>query len=183
MSDFPANGSASQYQPRFASTVNCQRPTITRWCGPGVLSVLSGLDYDEIERRVNHMRGDPSHKRVTGMFLFEMKEMIEALGLVWIEMPKVIVDGYFTARYASGATQKCKVKCSPTFIRWLRDTREARGEDVYLVLTGDHVMLVKGEWIVDNCLRTPTPYELTKHRRRERVLGSFCILKDEEIAA
>ncbi len=170
----------TRYQPRFGSTVNRQRPSIRRWCGPGVLSVLSGEDYDDIETRVNDLRGDHSHVRVTSMLLIEMKRLIEDMGLIWIEMPQVIVDGQFTAHYASGANQKCKVKRLPMFITWLRMTREARGEDVYMVLTPDHVMLVKGEWLVDNCLRTPTPYELTKYRRRQRVIGSFCILKDED---
>ena len=171
------------YQPRFASTVNQQRPTIKRWCGPGVLSILSGEDYDDIDTRVNDLRGNDRGTRVKGMLLMEVKEIIDELGLVWIEMPQMTVNGQYTYQYNSGRKLTAKVKRLPTFIRWLRDTREARGEDVYMVLTGDHVMLVQGDMVVDNCTRGPIPWGLTKYRRRSRVIGSFCILKDEEIAA
>lgn len=173
----------SRYAPRFGSTVNRQRPGIVRWCGPGVLSVLSGLDYDEIERRINDLRGEPGDKRVKGMMLIEIKEMIEELGLVWVEMPQLTVDGQYTARYTNGATAKCKVKRVPTFIRWLRETREVRGDDVYMIFTGNHVMLAQGDMVVDNCTRGPVPYEKANHRRRARIICALCILKDEEIAA
>ena len=146
----------SRYAPRFGAPVNNASPNGMRYCGPGVLSAISGLDYEEIEHLVKSMRGDYyATARVEGMMLIEIKEMIERLGMVWVEMPGIEVDGQFTARYEHGGTMKCKIKVRPTFIKWLRMTREARGDDVYMVFTGDHVMLACGDMIVDNRLGYP----------------------------
>ena len=173
----------SQYAPRFGAVVDT-RLFKERYCGPGVLSVVTGQSYDQVEEQVNELRGDHPHKPITAMLLVEIKELMERFGLLVVDIPHLWVQGQATASHymSNGSIFKEQFKCKThaTFITWLRETREARGQDVYLVCTGSHVMLACGDWIVDNCLKIPRQYEEIKWKRRTHIIGAFCILKDDK---
>lgn len=147
------------------------------FCGPGIISVLTGHPVRTVERYVSFLRGKTG--RVGGMWEREIINVLEAYGLVPIKIDVEHRDGQHTFTYANGDKLTAKVKQRPTLIRWLRETREDRGEDVYLVITTSHALAVRGEWIVDNRTKEPKPYDLAKHYRRARVRSAYCILQEK----
>ena len=113
------------------------------------------------------------------MFTPEIMDMIENLGMLWIEVPVKHVMGQTTFTTFTGRTMVLRTENYPTLIRWLRDTREVRGDDIYILFTPDHSLVVCGDWIVDNHLKVPAPYEKIKHMRRVKVNKVMCIMKEE----
>jgi len=161
------------HTPRFGSVVDTM--AIRPFCGPAVLSVLSGIDVAEIVRMILRSREDFGYKpkacrRVIGMSLSEMLHHIEnELGLLAVNVktkrnPNFDVFNNYSHPF-------------PTLTRWLKDSADWRGDDVYLILTSSHYLLICGNRIVDNGLRFPRALSTVRKYRRSRIHHVYCIMK------
>lgn len=172
---------STDLQPRFGPVVYDYEANLLEplFCGPGAISVLTGHPARTVERYAAFLRGN-ERRRITGMGEGEIINILEAYGLVPVKIDVAHVDGQHPFRYTSGGSTTAKVRQWPTFIRWLRDTTELRGDDVYLVITSRHVLVARGDLIVDNMTKFPQPYEDVKHYRRAWVRSAYCIMQEPE---
>ena len=167
-------------RPRFGHVVYDYNTDVIDplFCGPGAISILTGKPAREVERYVAFCRGQGTSGRVGGMRLHEIIRTLEVYGLVPVEIDVPWADGQHTFTYTNGNKLKAKVKRRPTLIRWLRASREDRGDDVYIVLTTSHIVVVKGDMLVDNITKEPVLYDTAKHHHRARVKSAYCIMQE-----
>jgi hypothetical protein len=57
------------------------------YCGPAVLSSITGLSTDEIATRINRNRALPDYYEVTGAYLHELKQVLTDLNFPSQEVP------------------------------------------------------------------------------------------------
>lgn len=95
-----------------------------RWCGPAVISALTGLDtrqsadFFTLISKVKNVRGT------------SIADMLAVLGRCGIHTPKVTIP---------------KRAARPTLAQWLRSSRDERGDSVVLLIAGCHWRLVQGD--------------------------------------
>ena len=162
-----------QHRARFGNVVNPM--SISPFCGPAVLSVLSGIDVAEIVRMILNRREQVGYtalerRRVVGMGISEMIYHLETeLGLLAVNVKVKANPNYDVFNNRSHPF--------PTLTQWLKDSAVWRGSDVYLILTSSHYLLICGNKIVDNGLRFPRKLSTVRKYRRARINHVFCIMK------
>lgn len=173
------------------------------YCGPTALSVVSGVDTAEIERMILEYRASPDSmpiwpprdlRRVVGVTRHEIQLICKRLGLLPVrvspECRSIGASYSATGRYQGSIAY-------PTFAQWMRDTADARGQDVYIVNVTGHFITVCGDMIMDNNLSRPQlataktrklqfgrlgsygarGTRASGHYRRARVREAFCIMR------
>ena len=112
--------------------VNNTTSDTNRYCGPAVISAVTGMTTGEAARLIRHVSGQ---RKVTGSHTFHV---LRALSLCNIHNRKMTVATRFSA---------------PTLNQWLKGSKDMRTTGrVFLVVAGNHFQLVEGRRYV--CGRT-----------------------------
>lgn len=141
-------------------------PRSNRYCGPAVISYLTGLDTTDAARLVRKL--NPDITAVKGLHIRPLINTLQTLG--------------FNCRWMN--TQK------PTFKQWLRDSKEDRTAGrVWLVATTGHYQLVTGRKFacgitgelvslsdkrIQNRARVVAVFELTENATRKAMHADAC---------
>lgn len=129
-------------------TVTLPAPGHNRYCGPGVVATLTGLDTAEAAALI---RRATAKRSVRGMYREELRRSLILAGFdvgTWYE---------FAPR---GITMR----------EWIRETWRGRDQNRAIVVnvTG-HYITVAGGWWIDNVVKEPQPLaEYPKMRQRVR---------------
>jgi hypothetical protein len=117
-----------------------------RFCGPAVLSSLTGLDTDTTAALVRHLSGK---RQVTGTSTAQVNKVLTACGF---------------------RLEQHKVLQKPTLARWLVDNVEHRTPGrVFLLVAGNHWQLVEGRRYVCGITVEIVSVRDDKVKRRARV--------------
>ena len=109
--------------------VNNSTSDVNRYCGPAVISAVTGMTTGEAARLIRHVSGQ---RKVTGSHTFHV---LRALSLCNIQ------------------NVKTTVVTRPTLAQWLKGSKDVRTSGrVYLIVAGNHFQLVEGRRYV--CGRT-----------------------------
>ena len=109
--------------------VNNTSSDTNRYCGPAVISAVTGMTTGEAARLIRHVSGQ---RKVTGSHTFHV---LRALSLCNIQ------------------NVKTTVVTRPTLAQWLKSSKDVRTAGrVYLIVAGNHFQLVEGRRYV--CGRT-----------------------------
>ena len=109
--------------------VNNTTSDTNRYCGPAVISAVTGMTTGEAARLIRHVSGQ---RKVTGSHTFHV---LRALSLCNIQNVKTTVT------------------TKPTLAQWLKGSKEIRTSGrVFLIVAGNHFQLVEGRRYV--CGRT-----------------------------
>ena len=112
--------------------VNNSTSDVNRYCGPAVISAVTGMTTGEAARLIRHVSGQ---RKVTGSHTFHV---LRALALCNIHNRKMTVRTAFSA---------------PTLNQWLKGSKDMRTSGrVFLIVAGNHFQLVEGRRYV--CGRT-----------------------------
>ncbi len=112
--------------------VNNTTSDTNRYCGPAVISAVTGMTTGEAARLIRHVSGQ---RKVTGSHTFHV---LRALSLCNIHNRKMTVATRFSA---------------PTLNQWLKGSKDMRTTGrVFLIVAGNHFQLVEGRRYV--CGRT-----------------------------
>ena len=112
--------------------VNNSTSDVNRYCGPAVISAVTGMTTGEAARLIRHVSGQ---RKVTGSHTFHV---LRALALCNIHNRKMTVRTAFSAL---------------TLNQWLKGSKDMRTSGrVFLIVAGNHFQLVEGRRYV--CGRT-----------------------------
>lgn len=120
-----------------------------RWCGPAVISFISGISTDEASLLVRSQTG---RRKVTGIYTAEVDRALRALG------------------YKLSTLQTFKKGKKPTLAGWLRDSVEIRKPGrVFLISAGNHWQLITGRRYACGIVGEIVSIKHPKVKRRARV--------------
>lgn len=170
----------NEYRPRFDVPVISDG--IFAFCGPTVLSILTGKDVRQIEREIaarRLSRGENVRTRrkavVAGMYCHEITDYLESNGFVPVEVTPAYEKKQKLNRYYG--VRETVIR-RPTIFQWLNRTAETRGNDVYLIATASHVLLISGDEMRDTSTRgLPVSISRMKYKKA-RIDRVWCILRD-----
>ena len=130
----------------------------TMWCGPYAVAVLSRASYDAAFEDIRRLLGV---KRLQGMHDRDLVAAITRPGLYRIaERARFRGAGRVPGMsYRANAAPR---EDRPTFAGWLR-TRDR--QQAYLVCLNGHYLVVAGDRVIDNQMKTWTPVGASRHRR------------------
>lgn len=124
-----------------------------RYCGPAVLSAITGMTTGDSARLIRHVSG---RKAVRGTSFYDLVRSFQLCG---IEPKMQSYDGV-----------KLSKTSGPTLAQWLKMTVKERTADrVFLIVCGWHWQLVQGRRIVCGILKDPTSIRDKRVKRRRRV--------------
>ena len=127
-----------------------------RYCGPSVISAITGMNTGEAARMIRHVGG---RRSVKGSYDWEVREVLERCGIR-------------SVRETFGL--KLGRSKGPTLAAWLRHTvKERTAKRVFLIVAGWHYQLVQGRRIVCGILGEPTSVRDKRVKRRARVAQVF----------
>lgn len=127
-----------------------------RYCGPSVISAITGINTGEAARLIRHVSG---RKSVKGTSTWEVKKCLDMCGI--------------TTRRENFDLKLGRSK-GPTLAAWLRHTvKERTAKRVFLIVAGWHWQLVQGRRIVCGILGEPTSVRDKRVKRRARVAEVF----------
>jgi hypothetical protein len=137
-------------------SVNHQRGDTNRYCGPSVISAITGMATGEAARLIRHVGG---RKAIRGS---SVREVTDALAMCGIK-----------SEYQSFGMKLGRSK-GPTLAGWLKATVKERTADrVFLIIAGWHWQLVQGRRIVCGILGSPTSVRDKRVKRRARVANVY----------
>jgi len=124
-----------------------------RYCGPSVISAITGINTGEAARLIRHVGG---RRSVKGSYTYEVKEALEMCGI--------------RSQWEHFGLQLSGSNRGPTLAAWLRHTKKERtAKRVFLIVAGWHYQLVQGRRIVCGILGEPTSIRGKRVKRRARV--------------
>lgn len=124
-----------------------------RYCGPAVLSAITGMNTGDCARLIRHVSG---RKAIRGTSFYDLVRSFQLCG---IEPKMQSYDGV-----------KLSKTSGPTLAQWLKMTVKDRTADrVFLIVCGWHWQLVQGRRIVCGILGEPTSIRDKRVKRRRRV--------------
>ena len=124
-----------------------------RWCGPAVVSFITGLSTDDVSLLIRQQTG---RKKVTGTYASEVRRALNACGYSLVRRP---------------------VRDKPTLAKWLRDNKDQRTAGrVYLIEAGNHWQLVTGRRYACGIVRDVVSVKHPKVKRRARVKGVYEVM-------
>ena len=129
-------------------------PNGQSWCGPTALTVLTGKRYDMVEKDLLKHANQGGTMRLFGRGRGRMfrpsKKINQIKGMSNPSMRRAL------ERYGYGMESKPKMySYSQTFRQWIKATHGKRGKNWFLIVAGNHYMVVKGNRMWD----TNTPAE------------------------
>jgi len=128
-----------------------------RYCGPSVISAITGINTGEAARLIRHVGG---RRSVKGSYTYEVKEALELCGI--------------RSQWEHFGLQLSGSNRGPTLAAWLRHTKKERtAKRVFLIIAGNHYQLVQGRRIVCGILGEPTSIRSKSVKRRARVSGCY----------
>lgn len=127
-----------------------------RFCGPAIISALTGADTAEIAKVMRHVTG---RKMITGSHTNEVNRVLQLYGLE-------LVNGQTACKTETGQL--------PTLTRWLKDTPRPAGT-VYLVSAGNHWQLVSGRRYVCGISKEVVSIRDKVVKRRSRVRAHWVV--------
>ena len=137
-------------------SVNHQRGDTNRYCGPAVISAITGMATGEAARLIRHVGG---RKAIRGS---SVREVTDALAMCGIKSEYQSFD------------MKLGRSTGPTLAAWLKATVKERTADrVFLIIAGWHWQLVQGRRIVCGILGRPTSVRDKRVKRRARVANVY----------
>lgn len=143
--------------------VNNSTSDRNRYCGPAVISAVTGMVTGEAARLIRHVSGQ---KKVTGSY---PHHVLRALALCNVGCKNKKFFGYNT-------------KQRPTLAQWLKSSKDIRTSGrVFLIVAGNHFQLVEGRRYV--CGRTKDIVSIRSKlvKRRCRVEQVIELCKDGKI--
>lgn len=117
-----------------------------RYCGPAIISALTGLDTRDTAALIRSIYG---RRQVTGSSHDELSKALTKLG--------------FRMRFTTDLRDLPK-RQRPTFVRWLRETKPGAGQ-TYLLAFGGHWALLQGRRYICGITKTAVPLSQVPHRR------------------
>lgn len=131
-----------------------------RFCGPAVISALTGRSTQDGSRLIRHYTGKHAVTGTTDM------DLIKALNACGIHAYRVGVPAQMIPdpKWSSGFRKE-----QPTLARWLDDRPPELRDEVLLISAGHHWQLVKGDQFVCGQVRKVVPITHKKVHRRARV--------------
>ncbi len=127
-----------------------------RYCGPSVISAVTGMTTGEAARLIRHVGG---RKSVKGSYTSEVTNALAMCGI--------------KSTYKSFDLKLSRSK-GPTLAAWLRHTvKERTAKRVFLIVAGWHYQLVQGRRIVCGILGDPTSIRDKRVKRRARVANVY----------
>lgn len=141
----------TQLPPIRLSPVNHTGPRMNRYCGPSALSILTGLDTGRTAALLRRISGARS---IRGTGTSTVKQALWSLG---INMSWVAVMGR-----------------RPTLVQWLKQTRDQRGDNTYLLAVGKHWAIIQGRRYACGIVRKPVPFK-DSPKRRARVTEVYAL--------
>ena len=137
-------------------SVNHKRGDTNRYCGPAVISAITGMATGEAARLIRHVGG---RKAIRGS---SVREITDALAMCGIK-----------SEYQSFGMKLGRSK-GPTLAGWLKATVKERTADrVFLIIAGWHWQLIQGRRIVCGILGSPTSVRDKRVKRRARVANVY----------
>ena len=125
-----------------------------RYCGPSVISAITGMTTGEAARLLRHITGRPS---IRGSSYWAVTRALEMCGI------RAIDD-------TSNIPAPLNRRTGPTLAAWLKANTKNRTPDrVFLIVAGWHWQLVQGRRIVCGILGEPTSIRDKRVKRRARV--------------
>jgi len=137
-----------------------------RYCGPSVISAVTGMTTGEAARLIRHVGG---RKSVKGSYVSEVTRALEMCN---------IKSTYKNFDLKLGRSK------GPTLARWLKHTvKERTAKRVFLIVAGWHFQLVQGRRIVCGILGDPTSIRDKRVKRRARVANVYelSVMPDRKI--
>ena len=131
-----------------------------RYCGPAILSILTGLDTTETARLLRHVGG---RTRIRGTYTHEVERALSKLG-------------YSMATSACYASQAAHQR--PTLSQWSRANR-GRGQTTYIMSVGHHWAVVQGNRYACGIIGTIVPIK-SSPKWRARVKHVWAIRRLED---
>lgn len=127
-----------------------------RYCGPSVISAVTGMTTGEAARLIRHVGG---RKSVKGSYVSEVTRALEMCNI--------------KSTYQNFGLKLGRSK-GPTLAAWLRHTvKERTAKRVFLIVAGWHYQLVQGRRIVCGILGDPTSIRDKRVKRRARVANVY----------
>jgi hypothetical protein len=127
-----------------------------RYCGPSVISAVTGMTTGEAARLIRHVGG---RKSVKGSYTSEVTNALAMCGI--------------KSTYKSFDLKLSRSK-GPTLAAWLRHTvKERTAKRVFLIVAGWHWQVVQGRRIVCGILKEPTSVRDKRVKRRARVSNVY----------
>jgi hypothetical protein len=138
--------------------VNNSTSDVNRYCGPAVISAVTGMTTGEAARLIRHVSGQ---RKVTGSHTFHV---LRALSLCNIQ------------------NVKTTVVTKPTLAQWLKSSKDVRTSGrVYLIVAGHHFQLVEGRRYVCGRTRDIVSVRSKLVKRRCRVETVHELISDGKI--
>jgi len=127
-----------------------------RYCGPSVISAVTGMTTGEAARLLRHVGG---RKCIKGSYTSEVTGALSMCGI--------------KSTYQNFGLKLGRSK-GPTLAAWLRHTvKERTAKRVFLIVAGWHYQVVQGRRIVCGILGEPTSIRDKKVKRRARVANVY----------
>ena len=161
-----------------------------RFCGPAVISALTGITTGEAARRIREHTG---RRQITGTWGDEIKPVFADLGIL-MTPARIDEDGYLRldlliemldvkARRRHEADQR---GTGMTFAAWLKATERERSDgQVFLLTSGRHWVLVQRDSSVCGLTGEVVGFDHPKVKRRARVASFWMMnpVSDQQAAA
>jgi hypothetical protein len=127
-----------------------------RYCGPSVISAVTGMTTGEAARLIRHVGG---RKSVKGSYTSEVTNALAMCGI--------------KSTYKSFDLKLSRSK-GPTLAAWLRHTvKERTAKRVFLIVAGHHFQLVQGRRYVCGIVGEPVSVRHKRVKRRARVSNVY----------
>ena len=158
-----------------------------RFCGPAVISALTGITTAEAARRIREHTG---RRQVTGTWGDELAPVFADLGVIRMTPARIDEDGFLMfdllveildvkAQRRYEADQRGSAM---TFSAWLKATeRERQSDQVFLLTSGRHWVLVQGDSFVCGLTKRVVDVKDPQVKQRARVARFW--LMDQMAAA
>ena len=128
-----------------------------RFCGPAVLSIVTGIDTAQAAALI---RKTSNVRSVMGTSTYQIIRAFNALGYHLTSAAKINPNDR---------------KSNPTLAAWLKETASTRGNDVFLISAGYHWQIVQGRRFCCGLTQKPVSLKHDKVKRRARVAGVWKI--------
>lgn len=133
-----------------------RREGSNQFCGPAALSLITGRSVDDCVGVLKDVRH--SSRAVKGVYNGEMREALTHLGYRMHVLP---------------------VRGRPTLARLLRSLKERGPENIFLINTTGHYVVLRGRKIFDN--KNPEGVFVRQYRhRRARVYASWIVATETQ---
>lgn len=127
-----------------------------RYCGPSVISAVTGMTTGEAARLLRHVGG---RKSIKGSYVSEVTRALEMCNI--------------KSTYKDFGLKLSRSK-GPTLAAWLRHTvKERTAKRVFLIVAGHHWQLVQGRRYVCGIVGEPVSIRDKKVKRRARVSNVY----------